>query len=326
MPKTANRKLSHIDTAVFVAGPTASGKTTLVKSLSKIGALYTENAQKNPYLSERVEDLPFDALASQRWFLDKITNFLENTSNTIAIIDQHPFGVNIYSQLFHERGLINTKNFEEIESEATSILCDLQRSGVQVLTVLLSASTDNLWERICKREFDSGLTIEEVRNVNRLFQGLVLSGPTMFFNTEVIDVETEKKILTDWIKKNINYQQSNSGEIIMTLKDILSENWSSWSEGGLTEELLENKMPPKTIEFLQKWIDASFQRNTYQKPNLTLKAIVDIATWCLYGTHEFIYVSREIREKKIEKACKRFRLNPKILSDLILHVADLHHI
>jgi hypothetical protein len=56
---------------VFVAGPTGSGKTTLVKRLTERAAVYIEDASLNPYLAVRSGNA-FDAGASQTWFLDQI--------------------------------------------------------------------------------------------------------------------------------------------------------------------------------------------------------------------------------------------------------------
>jgi deoxyadenosine/deoxycytidine kinase len=185
-------------TVIFIAGPTGSGKTTLIRKLSKKVVVYIEDATLNPYLSGR-SGHSFDAGASQTWFLDQMTNVLKQHPSGILAIDQHPRVVSrVYGTMFHDRGLLSGAMLSRLDRYADRVWRQAVGPSSQALTVSLSASTSSLKTRLRRRE-SRGLTMAEVSTVNRLYSGVVFPGPCFTMNTDVISVEYEATIINAWL-------------------------------------------------------------------------------------------------------------------------------
>lgn len=72
---------------------------------------------------------------------------------------------------------------------------------------------------------------------------------------------------------------------------------------------------------LQRWIaDNAPEAVT---AGLSVKDIVDLATWVLHGTHTLGHYPREIQEARISETARTFRLAPNSLASLYRHASDL---
>jgi deoxyadenosine/deoxycytidine kinase len=185
-------------TVIFVAGPTGSGKTTLVKKLAEKAVVYAEDASVNPYLALRSGDA-FDAGASQAWFLDQIALFLRRNPTGILAVDQHPRVVSrVYGAMFYDKRLLSQRSLSRLDRYADRIWKQTAKSSTHVLTICLSASTDSLKARLRRRK-SRGLTMSEISSVNQLYCSIVFPGPCLTMNTDVLGVQREKLIIDAWL-------------------------------------------------------------------------------------------------------------------------------
>jgi deoxyadenosine/deoxycytidine kinase len=185
-------------TVIFVAGPTASGKTTLVKRLANQGVAYIEESRRNPYFSVRSGD-SFDAESSQHWFLDQIATFVRDHVKGILVIDQHPLVVSrVYGAMFFNKRLLSKSRLGRLDRSANRIVEELSAPRTRSLTVCLSASTNTLAKRLRRRK-RNGLSSAEVKMVNELYSTVVFPGPCLPMNTDVVTVEREITAVHCWL-------------------------------------------------------------------------------------------------------------------------------
>jgi deoxyadenosine/deoxycytidine kinase len=182
---------------VFVFGPTAVGKSSLVNGLNFVGKTYVEKAEENPFLGT----IESNAISSQKWFLDRIKLFLESNSEESVIVDQHPLGVNAYTKFLMKKGLVTSTEAEEFEAHCLRLLKNVQIGGAKILTATLTARTETLWKRLLSRNPNPTFTKKEVDEINQIFQGIFLVGEVLTFNTDVVDISAETNIVEDWIRK-----------------------------------------------------------------------------------------------------------------------------
>jgi ribose 1,5-bisphosphokinase PhnN len=187
---------------VFVAGPTGSGKTSLVRRFAKSAAVYVEQSELNPHLAVRSGGR-FDVKASQNWFLDQIDTFLKRHQHEAIIVDQHPFVVSgAYGRLFYERGWLTGQEFRRLNEHATEIWRRAIRRYRKVLTVCLTARTGTLKARIMRRR-GSRLTAREIEAINRLYSSIVFPGPCLVLNTEVAGLDYEQQLIAQWFGEKV---------------------------------------------------------------------------------------------------------------------------
>ena len=192
----------NLKTAIFVGGPSGSGKTTLVKALAHLGVAYEEDGGKNPHIGRYRDTGEIDAVANQWWFLDRIAQFLGSAASSLAVVDQHPFGISIaYARLFHERGLIPETELSRLHARALEIYSSLSAANVQCLTIALTASSRVLWERLNSRLQGPRIPERDIYRVNVLFQELVLMAPSMAMNTEVLTLQQEVEAVLQWTRE-----------------------------------------------------------------------------------------------------------------------------
>ena len=192
--------MSKRRTVILVAGPTGSGKTTLVKSLTQRAAVHIEDATLNPHFAVRSRGT-FDAGASQNWFLDQIAEFLQRYPTGVLAIDQHPRVVSrVYGAMFCGKGLLSEGTLIRLDRYADRLLKQVAESAANVLTVCLSASTETLRARLLRRK-RRGLTVSEILSVNRLYSGVVFAGPCLSMNTDVMSMQREKAVLEAWLSE-----------------------------------------------------------------------------------------------------------------------------
>jgi ribose 1,5-bisphosphokinase PhnN len=192
--------VSRRRTVIFVAVTTGSGKSALVNTLTQLAAVYIEDATLNPHFTARSRGT-FDAGASQRWFLDRIAEFLERHPTGVLAIDQHPRVVSrVYGAMFSAKGLLSGGALTRLDWYADRLLKQVSESAANVLTVCLSASTETLRARLLRRK-RPGLTVSEVLAVNRLYSSVVFPGPCLTMNTDVMSIQREKAVLEAWLSE-----------------------------------------------------------------------------------------------------------------------------
>ena len=192
--------MSKRRTVIFVAGPTGSGKSTLVRALTQRAAVYIEDATLNPHFAVRSR-ATFDARASQSWFLDQMAEFLGRHRTGVLAIDQHPRVVSrVYGAMFCAKGLLSESALTRLDRYADRLLKELTESGANVLTVCLTASTETLRGRLLRRK-RRGLTSSEVLSVNRLYSSVVFPGPCLSMNTDVMSSQRERAVLEAWLSE-----------------------------------------------------------------------------------------------------------------------------
>lgn len=141
-------------TAISICGPSGSGKTTVARSFGDAYSVYVEVAEDNPHLRNLLEGKEgFDAAASQRWFLKRISEFLSNADPSLPIVvDQDPAAtVFTYAKMFFDQGEISAGDYH-------GLLLDLIRTEQQMhnwitprLVVVFDAPPDVLRERVLRR-------------------------------------------------------------------------------------------------------------------------------------------------------------------------------
>jgi len=112
-PGKANADIKHI----AVAGNIGSGKTTLVKILSKhFGWIpHFEDLDNNPYLNDFYEDMPRWSFNLQVYFLNnRFKNILEIQKGEEVIIQDRTIyeDAMIFAPNLHSMGLMSTRDFE----------------------------------------------------------------------------------------------------------------------------------------------------------------------------------------------------------------------
>lgn len=109
----------------------------------------------------------------------------------------------------------------------------------------------------------------------------------------------------------------------MTLADILWDNWARWSAGGLNSTVIEQELSDGDLTLLLRWLDTGYQSASLTRPLLTAKRAIDIASWCLHGTHSLLLKPRDIREDELQHAAATFGLTRDILASLIINLTPL---
>jgi hypothetical protein len=171
--------------------------------MAHLGATYEEDGGKNPHVAHYRNTGTIDAVANQWWFLDRVTEFLGTAASSCAAVDQHPFGISVaYARLFHERGLIPDAELFKLHARAVQIYAALSARKVRYLTVSLTASSHVLWERLNSRPQGPRLPEQDIYKINALFQELVLIGPSLAMNTEVVTVEQEVRAVLRWLESS----------------------------------------------------------------------------------------------------------------------------
>jgi len=188
------------DAIVFVAGPTASGKTTLVKRLRTRATVYLEDVSLNPHLPQR-PGVPFDVLASQHWFLQSIRSFISEQAGRVLVVDQHPLVISrVYGKMFCQARALSNTDLRELDSRAVHLWEAIGRQSKRVLTVCLTASTQVLMKRLKARGV-SALNASAVRQVNELFGELVFSHECIAMNSEVLTPQRETRAVVTWLDR-----------------------------------------------------------------------------------------------------------------------------
>lgn len=195
---------------ISICGPSGVGKTTIIQTLSKAYPAYVENASENPHLSALLKgSLEFDAAANQRWFLDRISNYIRSAAtDKVLILDQDPAAIVFaYANMFLESGKIQTLDYASLQENLLDIEKSLWNWRSPRTVIFLDAPADVLFHRIFNRQGNS-LTpaqawFEEIRI---RFRKLSEAFPNKFLiSTEHLSLEQSisevRKIVENEIKQ-----------------------------------------------------------------------------------------------------------------------------
>jgi hypothetical protein len=103
----------------------------------------------------------------------------------------------------------------------------------------------------------------------------------------------------------------------VSLSSVLWDNWQLWSSGGLAAESLEDLLTDGDVELLLDWLDEGFRKEGLVRPLIDEKKVVDIATWCIHGTHSLLLLPLDIRLRRIEVESRHFGIPAEVTVRLI---------
>lgn len=173
---------------VCIAGPSGSGKSSIVKRLADFGvSTYVEDVAGNPFLKGLYDNShSFDAHASQHWFLEQIDSFVEGSvGSSTLVLDQDPAAVvRVYGRLLREDGRLSDDAYVSL---LTMLLRLESRLGArqQRITVFLDADERTLRRRMVERGDLAAPTEAWLQRVRLSFAELNHSSPnSRLVNTE----------------------------------------------------------------------------------------------------------------------------------------------
>jgi deoxyadenosine/deoxycytidine kinase/NTP pyrophosphatase (non-canonical NTP hydrolase) len=176
--------------AVSLCGPPGSGKSTLAKLLvNKIGTIpvYIEEYRNNPFLGD-LQNPAFDVDASQTWFLDHISDFLNNLKDGFVVLDQDPTAIPlIYSTLLAEQCSLLPKTLRGHTVRLLQLEIEHAWNLAGRVVVLLDASPKTLAERSVDK-FGSPPNESFLSDLRKRFASLFRDIPG------VISVDTERPL------------------------------------------------------------------------------------------------------------------------------------
>lgn len=109
----------------------------------------------------------------------------------------------------------------------------------------------------------------------------------------------------------------------MNLSKVLWQNWLEWSDGGLPESKLKEDLTESEAAIISAWIDQAYSMTDSTRSAIDIKSAVDIASWCLYGTHSLLIKPRGVRIKEIVSTAESIGIPEKVLQYLIAKLPDL---
>ena len=143
--------------AVSLCGPPGSGKSTLAKLLAaKLSgaSVYIEDYKNNPFLGD-LQRPSFDVAASQAWFLDRLTGFIDSAPKQPIVLDQDPTAIPlVYSAMMSERLSLSPEELREHLGRLLQLEIDHARTLAGRVVIFLEASPKTLADR-CAVKFAS---------------------------------------------------------------------------------------------------------------------------------------------------------------------------
>lgn len=106
------------------------------------------------------------------------------------------------------------------------------------------------------------------------------------------------------------------------LQDVLWANWGAWATGGLSDAEIDARVSKEDCAHLHREISAIVSDPAVQ--HLSCKALIDIATWVVHGTHSLLLLPDEIRRGRFAQAADTIGVNQQILVELFQAPHFLH--
>ena len=171
---------------IFISGPSASGKSTVVKSFSEEMFSYIENVKNNPYISQLNSDKEFNAYQSQMWFLKTMHEFIASVpTGKDIIIDQSPEAVTYtYSKYFFDKKLISEDEFSILENELLKVRKLIESKNYLSINILLKASSKDLYDRAKARDQENVMPLQWFIDINKYFTNYYMT------DSHIIKLET----------------------------------------------------------------------------------------------------------------------------------------
>lgn len=191
---------------IGIAGNIGAGKTTLTRMLSEHygwTAKY-ESVTYNPYLEDYYSDIRRWSYNLETYFLaQRFRDLVEIAKSDEVIIQDRTLmeGVNIFVTNNKEMG-----NLSERDYDTYMQLYNLMMSMVSQpdLLIYLRSSIEGIVRKIQKRgrDYEQGLSVEYLSNLNRLYEEWIASYPgrVIIFNVDDLDYENRPEdfaLITD---------------------------------------------------------------------------------------------------------------------------------
>jgi len=103
----------------------------------------------------------------------------------------------------------------------------------------------------------------------------------------------------------------------MELSSLLWKNWEKWANGGLGEDSIKELINESDLDILLYWIDKGYSQTHTIRPLLDLKTVVDVATWCLHGTHSLLLLPSDLRRRDLERTANSLGIPKDVLVWLV---------
>jgi deoxyadenosine/deoxycytidine kinase len=193
---------------VAVAGNIGSGKTTLVKLLSKHYGWETDydNADDNPYLIDFYEDMQRWSFNLQIYFLNtRFNKQLEIHQSERTVIQDRTIyeDAYIFAPNLHAMGLMSTRDFENYFTLFTMLNSLIKAPD---LLIYLRASVPRLVEQIQKRgrEYESSIRLDYLKRLNERYEAWIetyTASPLLIIDVDNINFIDKKEDLSFVIDK-----------------------------------------------------------------------------------------------------------------------------
>jgi deoxyadenosine/deoxycytidine kinase len=137
-----------------ICGPSGSGKSTLARSILSTHPTYVEDADENPHLQVFLEgSRGFHAMDNQRWFLQRMADFIQKADNQRPLIlDQDPGAIVLaYSRMFREDSMITDAQYAKLLEHLIQVEELLQRWKSPRVVFFLDAPSEVLHRRVLQR-------------------------------------------------------------------------------------------------------------------------------------------------------------------------------
>lgn len=98
------------------------------------------------------------------------------------------------------------------------------------------------------------------------------------------------------------------------LESHLLENWNSWAAGGITADAIEKR----ALKFDRTELIRVISQGSEipEMEDLSIKILLDVATWLTHGVHSLLYYPREIRSLRISETAKSIGVSETFLQTL----------
>jgi hypothetical protein len=96
----------------------------------------------------------------------------------------------------------------------------------------------------------------------------------------------------------------------MEFGELLWQNWSSQEGGGIAPAAIADKLDAASKHKLDDWAAAA-------AVSLRGKELVDLASWCVFGTDALTLLPAGIRRQRLEGVAERYRIPVSSLTALV---------